>query len=350
MQVKELVKLGSFLKNSLEKNGLVSLYQQLIASINQAAQNQSPQNVHVYLQQIKDTHVNADREILSPAQHKIMIEYGADKLLGKVALKRLEDIFSKNQAHPQGLVANLQSLMNETTQLVQRASQLIEVLSPMIEGLDLDGDELADDEGRIWLYFTHDVQIETISELEEAAETWRFILHNFSRMPGATADSWKILQIQKHSPMELELAANAALLLPLAYGIKYVLSRIKDVINICQEAEKLKQLKIKTKTIEALFEDAKEQRENIAEEASEDIQKKFECDNETKSAVKQALKRIIKFIEGGGQLDIDTNHSSDEEENGTEENENQNNVQLRALIESIRDEIKLLPILESDEE
>src|SRR6266571_1742180 len=151
MQVRELVDLGRFLKDFIEKHGLAAQYQQLINDVNQAAQNQNPQNVQVHLQQLRELHREAEKQILSPAQSKLLSDYGADKLLGNRALERLELIFQTHQAHPQGLVADLQALLNETNQLVARAKQLIRILEPMLGEVDVG--ELGEEEGRLWLYF-----------------------------------------------------------------------------------------------------------------------------------------------------------------------------------------------------
>ncbi len=250
MQVRELVDLARFLKTFIQDKGLVSQYEQLINAVNQAASNQSPQNVQTFLQSLRETHSEAEKQILSPAQSKLMSEYGADKLLGRLASERLDSIFATNQAHPQGLVSALQALVNETNQLINRSSGLIKALEPMLVVPELEKPD--EQEGRLWLYFADAASVNTIEDLEKAAETWKQILHHFSRMPGATAVPARILQIHKYSPLQLELAANLAVLVPLALGVQWVLARLEQVIKIAQEAERLKQMKISTKIIKEL--------------------------------------------------------------------------------------------------
>ena len=96
-------------------------------------------------------------------------------------------------------------------------------MSCLITTQNNDVDEINENEGRLWLYFAEATSINTIEDLENAAETWKQILHHFSRMPDASADSGRILQINKLSPLELELTASIALLTPLTFGIKFVL-------------------------------------------------------------------------------------------------------------------------------
>ncbi|HPL67472.1 MAG TPA: hypothetical protein PLG94_13140 [Smithellaceae bacterium] len=342
MQVRELVELGRFFKTFIQEKQLVSQYKQLINAVNQAAQNQNPQEVQKQLQRLRMLHTEAEKRILSPAQSKLMSDYGADRMLGRQARELLDEIFTQHQAHPQGLTDALQSMLNETNTLAKRAEQLISVLEPML--LVLPSGEPGDGEGRLWLYFDNAASVNTIDDLEQAAETWRQILHHFSRMPDATSAPARILQIHKYSPLELEVAASIALLTPLAMGIQWVLARIEHVIKICQEAERLKQLKVKTKIIEDLYLEAKEQRKKITAEAAEEIMTKFGTDNETRNAIEQALNKILSFVEGGGQLDIGLGSAeSSAERKEEDDSKGSTHSEIRRLIESIRKDIKLLP-------
>lgn len=348
MQVRELIGLGSFLKTFIQEHNLPDQYQQLINAVNEASQNQNPENVRVRLNDIIRIHEEAEKKILSAAQNKLLVDYGGDKLLGKPMISRLDEIFKEHQAHPQGLTSALQQIMKETSQLAKKANQLISVLEPMLVELQIDEEEMDKNEGRLWLYFSEATSINTIEDLEKAAETWKQILHHFSRMPDASADSGRILQINKLSPLELELAANIALLTPLAFGIKWVLSRIEHVIKICQESEKLKQMKIKTKIVNDLYKEAQDQRKLIAKEGADAIESEFNTGNEARNAAEKALNKIIAFIEGGGQLDIDLGDTTPDASDSPENEEN-SHTQLRELITSIRKDIKLLPPLpESD--
>lgn len=349
MQVRELIALGHFLKTFIQEHNLPNQYQQLIDAVNQAAQNQNPENVGLRFNDIIKIHKEAEQKILSAAQSKLLADYGGDQLLGRPAITRLEEIFRENQAHPQGLTSALQQITKETNQLAKKANQLISVLEPMLVELKIDTDDIDKNEGRLWLYFSEATSINTIEELEKAAETWKQILHHFSRMPNASADFGRILQINKLSPVELEVAANIALLMPLAFGIKWVLSRIEHVIKICQEAEKLKQMKIKTQIVDALFKEAKDQRKLIARDGAGAIKTEFNTNDEARNAAEKALNKIIDFIEGGGQLDIDLGDTATEDSD-TPESRETSHIQLLEFIKSIRKDIKLLPSLSEGDE
>ena len=103
-------------------------------------------------------------------------------------------------------------------------------------------------------------------------------------------------------------------------------------------------MKIKTKIIDELYNEANEHRKRISKETADQIQAEFNSDNEARNAAEQALNKIIDFIEGGGQLDIDLGDSSTEESEPSD-SENNSHSQLRELISSIRKDMKLLPPL-----
>lgn len=342
MQVRELVDVARFFQEFIQARELPQKYQQLIDAVNQAAQNQNPQNVHIHYGDLLKLHRDAEERVLSPAQGRLIADYGAADLLGANARTRLERIFDEHRAHPQGLVAALQEVLNDTNRFVKRANQLVSNLDPMLVAVE--HDDLEADEGRLWLYFAEAASVNTIADLERAAKVWKQVLHDFSRIPEGGGDSGRILQMHKFSPLEIELAASVAVLVPLAFGIQWVLSRIEHVIKILQEAERLKQLKVKTKIIKDIEKEADEQRAKITAEAADEIQKKFTASAEARNAAEQALKRVVAFIEGGGELDIDlpAPKSSDE---GAERpaGEADERIELRAMIKDIRRDMKLLP-------
>lgn len=338
MQVTELVKMAEFLRDFLMERNLPNLYEELINAINEVAQSNNPENVAQKREALLEVHREAAKASLSPAQDKLMADYGANALLGLSAVQRIEDLFQQHQAHPQGLVNSLNELKAETDQLRERANQLVDVLQPMLDSKAIEEAELGENEGRLWLYFSEAASVNTIEQLEDASEIWKQVLHNFSRLPNANAGSGRLLQIQKHSPLEVELAASLALLTPLAFAITWVLSRVEQVIKIQQEAERLKQLKVKTEIVQSVLDNAEEQRAAIVDEAAEQIRDKYNTDGEVRNAVRQALAKVLEFIEQGGKLDIDA--ESDDADEADEDNPQRD---LKGFIEHIREEIRLLP-------
>src|SRR5262245_9344746 len=116
MQIHELVDLGKFLRDVIERQALAQRYKQLISAVSRASQNQSPQDVLIELEQLRKIHEEIDKELLGSAQSKLLSDYGADEILGRRAIERLDEIFREHGANPQGLNAALEKLRSETNE------------------------------------------------------------------------------------------------------------------------------------------------------------------------------------------------------------------------------------------
>ena len=86
MQIRELVELGAFLKEFIQTQALPNQYTELINAINQAAQNQNVGQVDAFYKKLLQTHQEAEKQILSPAQSKLLSDYGAENILGHTAI------------------------------------------------------------------------------------------------------------------------------------------------------------------------------------------------------------------------------------------------------------------------
>lgn len=346
MQVHELLYLAEYLRDFFADKQLVAAYQQLIDAATKAASGNNPQQVGPRIERVREIHRDAIAVVLSPAQEKLLRDFGAFEVLGKKALAEFEAVLADNQAHPQGLAKALQPLKDKAEKFEQKTTTLIDPLRDMIA--EEDEEKLGPDEGRLWLYFAEAAAVTTVEDLEAAAKTWKDVLHHFSRLPDADGASGRIIYIAKHSPLELEVASALVVLGPLGYGIKFVLDRIEQVIRIKQQAEELRQLKVKGEVIDMLKEDAEEKRSEIAAGGAEAVVGKFGGDNETQNAIQVGLRKIIEFIEGGGELDIDIPRILEEDESDDGDGVAKANgdvparLELRDLIRSIRKDMKLL--------
>ncbi len=344
MQVHELLYLTEFLRDFFTDKQLATAYQQLIEALNQAASGNNPGQVAPKIDRVREIHRAAQEVVLSPAQEKLLRDFGTFSVLGESALADFERILRKNQAHLQGLAKALQPLKDKADAFQARAAALVDPLREMVDSAE--DAQLGPDEGRLWLYFAEATSVQTVEDLEAAAKTWKEVLHHFSRLPGADAGAGRILHVAKHSPLELELAAQLVLLAPLGFGIKFVLDRIEQVIRIRKGAEEFRQLRVKGELLDMIKADAEEKRSEIASDGADAVIERFGGDNETRTAVQRGLRQVIDFVEGGGELDIDVpavDQSAEDEEGGEAGGDDDpTRFELRGLIRSIRRDMKLL--------
>jgi hypothetical protein len=342
MHISELVEVARFLKTFVEGKNLLRQYDQLVNAVQSASQNQRPENVQKFLKGLIAIHEDASRQVYSPAQQRVIDDYGAGELLGEAAVQRLEGIFEEHSAHPQGLIAALQAMQQETQKMVERARALIDALGPLLEE-EQEEEGAREGEGTLWLYFAEATNVQTIEELGESAETWHQVLHHFSRLPGAVSEGGRLVYVRKYSPLELEVAAEYALLIPLGFAVKFVLDRVEQIIAIRIKAEELKQLKLKNSVVNPLLKEAEERRKAIAEEGAKEVTEKYGGDGEVTNAVKLAIASILAFLENGGVLDIQVANQDPEPTQDGNDTEPNSRRQLREVIVALRREMKRLP-------
>jgi hypothetical protein len=343
MLVSELLAAAQFLREFVEKREVAQRLQELVEAVGKAAQNQAPGAVEAALAKLEQLHADADLAEQSPATRRLIKQFGGFQVLGTGAMLRIRAIFNEHRANPPAITAALQGVMSETTALAKRAKQLIATLGPMME--EVPDSALAADEGRLWLFFEHQVAVDSMENLRDAADEWREILHHFSRVKPGTPANARILSIQKSSPMVLELAANVALLVPILWAVDRVVATLGRVIELRKKHEELKQLKAKTAILSAIAEQVKDERAELAASTANEIQKRFGCENEARNAVQVALEKIARFIEGGGEMDIDVKDDALVEPGAATEGPR---TELRTLIAHVRKEFFALPPFEGE--
>ncbi len=339
MLVRELVNAARFLELFLKEQQLVQKYQSVIGVVKQAAQGQQPQNLTEMLDALQAVHAAAETWDHSPAELHLLEQFGALDLVGTRAAGRISSIFDQNKANPQAVAVALEQLRNETNNLTERAKGLTKALGPMLE--QVKALDTTEEEERLWLYFAEDETVDTVEALKDAADDWQKILHHFARVSEHTDARARLLHVQKGSPLVIEVAAASAVLAPFGYAVSWAISQVRRIVKIRQEAEKLRQMKVKTKIIEEMLKQVKEERQELAKAAADNVKERFRCSDEARTAVQKGMERILRFIEGGGQLDIldDTKEQAAAEEREPSDERRE----FRAAIATLRRELKALP-------
>jgi hypothetical protein len=345
MQTSELVTIAKELRWLFEEKGLIQRYQDLQDALRNVAQNPARvAEVHESLLQIQKRFEDSG---LSPAQRDFIRRMGGSNLLGTAGIDEIEKAFNDNRANPTGVARALSQMQQELTTLQTRANHLVQALADFQS--DADGREpLEPGEGRLWLRFEEAADVTSISDLRKAADTWQKVLHHFSRMPGASGDEGRIEYIQKTSPLELQVVAEIAKLIPLAYGVKFLLARIDEVVKILQQWEVLKQMKIGTQALEMLGREATERRRKAVDDAADAIQTQFGTTPEARNAARAGLAKILKFVQKGGVLDVDVPASAEDAESEEVQDGSDKLLtfrtkdEIRQLVLGLREETKKL--------
>jgi hypothetical protein len=126
------------------------------------------------------------------------------------------------------------------------------------------------------------------------------------------------------------------------FGVNRVVASLGRIIDLHKKYEELKQMKIKTNLLELLAAEIKQERQGVATKAADEIQAQFQCEPEARNAVETALNSVVKFIEGGGELDVEIKEQA--AKNGKEAvKPGIDGKTLQALISGMRRDLLALP-------
>ena len=305
MDIRDTIEAVRYLRDLLKRDNLRGRYKTLIQAVTQAGQNQNPEKAKEQFDELRDILIRADLSDRSAEEREFLADLGVENVVGPPAAKRLDQIFRNNPANHQAIVAELQKVMPDVDALNQRADALINGLTPLLDRPDIaESESQGRDEGRLWLRFDSKVSVDTMKDLENASKEWVQILHHFCRVAPGSDPRARLIHIRKRSPLIMEVATALAVLTPLTFGVNRVVGSLGRVIDLRKKYEELKQMKIKTNVLELLAAEIKQERHSIATKAADEIQAQFQCDNEARNAAETALKSVVKFIEGGGELDV----------------------------------------------
>jgi hypothetical protein len=305
VDIRDTVEAARYLRELLREKNLRGRYKHLIQAVTQAGQNQEPEKARTQFDELRDILIRADLSDRSAEEREFLEDFGVGNVVGPAAAQRLEQIFRNNPANHQAIVAELQKLMPEVDSVNQRVEALINGLTPLLDQPRIAKTETeSKDEGRLWLRFDSKVSVDTMKDLENWSKEWVLILHHFCRVVPGSDPRARLIHIRKRSPLVIEVAAAVAVLAPLTFGVNRVVASLGRIIELRKKYEELKQMKIKTSVLEVLAEEIKEDRQSLATKAADEIQARFQCDHEARNASETALKSVVKFIEGGGELDV----------------------------------------------
>lgn len=348
MDVRELVNIAKYLQETLQQPKLPNRYNNLISALQQAAQGQNVEQVAVRREEVEEVHRSAASQTLSIAEQLLLKWLNADAVVGSGALARIAAIFRRAEANPHAAIAEFQQLQQETATVAQRAATIIQSVEPMLEVAP--PEPLEPNEARLLLFFEGGAEVQTIEKLRLAARDWQAILRDFSRIAEG-GEQGRLLSIRLASPLYVELAAALPVLFMLNLGLKALLNRVAQILEITQKYEELRSLRIGREALAALRDDIKARRSAAVADATKEVvdtlpdtdRMRGPVDGEAVRAIEMSLGKVLKMIEAGGKIDVtDLPEEEAPAEGGADSEEGATTRTRPARIGEMVDEIRRL--------
>lgn len=312
MKVENLKSLTSKLVEWLTESAVETKFQQFATQLNQALtsnQRNTPNPVQ------KDALLDALRSFnaleLSYSERRLLNSLGYNSFVGDDAVKNIETVLYDENFDPSGVNTKIANLLNEFKAFSTDVKTLASSMSKLP---DLDKHELGDGEELLEITFLDGASIDNVVDFQKWIDNWTMVIRNFSMLYGEAPESARVVFVQKSSPMILDIAAVASVIMAIGKAAEYVLSRIEQYLRIQKQVAEIKKLNLENDQIVAgLAGEADKYAERSAEEIADKIvaDVNVKIDGEIRNNLQLGINNLFVFIDQGGRVDCPT---ADEEE------------------------------------
>lgn len=309
MAINEFMFVLDYILKAVPEKKLLDLAQQLQLQLEQARSNPTPQSTRAIVElreSLSKAHEEAEPRHWNHLRRSLFDRFGGAGLIGVLARKEIDLIFSKHSADPYGAAQGLRQLQEKLSRLIQRAERLRDSLGPMTELPE--ADQPGENEGVLRLIFSGDASIRTIEDLRDAAKAWNQVLSAFSRL--AQRGHGEVMRVRSITPgsLVLELIGGDSALAALAKGTGDVLAAYERFLQIQTVQFEIRALGLKADHISGLDQEAKALVEGTAEAAALRLLKEYgwEKDSGLKDmheGLCPALREVFSFVKNGGRVD-----------------------------------------------
>ncbi|WP_020614777.1 hypothetical protein [Sediminispirochaeta bajacaliforniensis] len=352
MNLYELYDVTTWIKYEVVEKKVPSLYQELINVIehNINAQNDQPQQPfdkqrNALIEGLKKIKIFS----LSFEQIELLKNIGCYESIGKNAANEIDQIFYKKGLDIASALKEIQTLHQRLNSGIDRLKKIETNLNGIIKEKDRPD---IDNEAVLKVHFKQHASITNVSEFKKWANDWYDISRGIALSIDMAPESVRVISAEKGS---IIVALSVAI--PLAGIVSKVILRVLEiadkVLEIKKKSEEIKNLKLQNKKIEQdLIKEAETIKKNEIEQLVIQIVEEHivQPDGEKRTALEKSIKKLISFIEKGGDVDCYIPYDSENASDTADERED-NAYQIYTNFKKIREldsKLKLLAYVESE--
>lgn len=303
MNVTELYQLTQWIDKNVKASDIAGKYLALQNALRQNArtgQQQQPIAPH------KETVINAITAIaleqLTVDQLHFLGRLGISDYIGPRAVDRIENILVRNALDIPTAATEFNKISDSINGGLAKSEQIKNGLSGL-----LDPEELPKDEALIRVGFSHEAAVNNIVDWKKWSAAWYDIGRGIALAHGHPPEDVKVVGAKKGS-IVIELAVAYAIAKTTGKIILLALEVAEKVITIKQKAAEVRNLNLKNNKIEQELEkEAKnlieEKKQSITVIIFQDLGINDEVDGEKRTALEMSIKKLIDFVERGGDVD-----------------------------------------------
>lgn len=341
MQVEELFDLTNWIQREIVTPGVITLYQNLLAVLNQNAQ---PSQTKLPFEEQKEALFTALRTVplsdLSSGQLELLETIGIAKNVADEGIKSIEDVLFRNALDIATAVSKITTSIESLSKGVQWATQIKALLADIISE-----DVIRDTSDGVLMrvHFQKEAHLSNLSEFKDWGKTWYEIGRGIAMANGAAPEDIKIVGASKGSII-ITLLSTYGIAKTTSAIILEALKVAEKVYDLKKAAQEVRALKIGNDIAEkALEKDALDVKElgisKIIADAIQQIGLDTKNSGDKVNALESSVAKLVDFIEKGGEVDFVV---PDEVEPDETNKENDPNTKTREELRVIFREVRLI--------
>jgi hypothetical protein len=317
MNISQLVKIATYISDSMVGSGISEHYQRLIGFCTQVLNGNTSERDHIAkeLDLLKGCLCEVDPLSWEKGYLRIFEKLENPALLGSQASERLLLLFERGNEDYSMLVRELEKEHKRFEALLNQLNQLVASLEPLVKPLmDTDGSiEIEERSHLLQIYFEEALFIKDINQLEKFCRIWSSILTAFTTLTREDIKEIRIFDIESSS---ITFYAGIRTLNALSKGIYEVLCQYERILEIKRMQHEIAGLGLSNgeDVISLLEEEVTSVVDVTASFVTSELIDKYEWNEDDEAGVavygmvQTALKQMLNFVEKGGR--ILSNHSS----------------------------------------
>ena len=338
MNVSELYDLTFWIKDEIEQTQIPQKYQALQKILQQNVQpNQQKQPFESQKNDLIETIRNVPLRQLTKEQVAFLHALGIAEAIGEEGVDTIEDILYRNVIDIATAAQKIQEIHQRLVQGIQKSHQIETGLDGCVSHEEYE----IENEVLMRVSFTGQTELSNVTEFKKWGNIWFEIGRGLAIVHNATPEDVKIIGATSGSII-IELVTLPTIAATAATVIYSALKLAEKILEIKKKAEEIKNLQLQNKKLAIdLEKEAEKEKKAGIEKISGVISGELNLDNENEgdkvNALEKAIKRLVNFIDYGGEVDF----VLPESENGNEDEGDVSTSEYKKLKNSIQ-EIRLL--------
>lgn len=308
MVLTEIVRLKKWFSTSIAETDLVNKYTGLINKLNTVIQpNTQNQAFEDEKEGLLVSLKNIDMTVLSMAQIEFLEKLEVKNSLG---IEVANDIINDFQNYNFDIVSIRDSLNLKLQKINTSINRFTQIEKSLFDLIDEEVDEVSD--GIIMrVRFDNDVSIGNVADLKQWGSQLELLLRSIAELNDQRVEDIEVISAE-HGSIIYVLKVTLEIARDMGVAIAAILGCIKLYYDILQKKEEVRRMKLSNEAEQAILRELENEEERVLDKTTNDVVKELVKNlnadeiHEASTKLGLGIDVLVKFIKGGGDIDVST--------------------------------------------